>query len=140
MKKRVSILPGALALAFLALPAFADEIKGADRILCSISSVNHCSEDNECSDDIPSNINVPKFMEVDLAGKKVQSTKASGENRSSSVDLKRDGGLVIIQGFENGRAFSIVISETTGRSSMAVARDGIVVSAFGACTPIATAK
>ena len=42
----------------------------------------------------------------------------------------------MLQGFENGRAFSFLIAEKTGRASIAVARDGLGVSVFGACTPL----
>jgi len=54
--------------------------------------------------------------------------------------LERDGGLIFIQGVEMGRAFSFVISESTGMLSVAVARDGKNVSVFGACTPINSGK
>jgi hypothetical protein len=37
---------------------------------------------------------------------------------------------------ENGRAFSLVINESTGMLSAAVARDGKSVGVFGACTPM----
>jgi hypothetical protein len=140
MRRKLAPSAVALALALAGVPALADDIHGADRILCSVTSILHCNEDSGCSDEIPANINVPQFLEVDLVGKKVQSTKASGENRSSPIDVRREAGLVIIQGFENGRAFSFLISEKTGRSSIAVAREGLVVSVFGACTPIAAAK
>ncbi len=36
---------------------------------------------------------------------------------------------------EQGRAFSFVVVEETGMVSIAVARDGVTVSVFGACTP-----
>jgi len=35
---------------------------------------------------------------------------------------------------EGGRAFSFVIDEATGLLTVAVARDGLSVSVFGACT------
>jgi hypothetical protein len=35
-----------------------------------------------------------------------------------------------------GRAFSFVIVEKTGMASIAVAREGMTVSVFGACTPM----
>ena len=35
---------------------------------------------------------------------------------------------------EDGRVFSFVIDEATGRMTVAVSRDGISVRVFGACT------
>ena len=46
----------------------------------------------------------------------------------------------MIQGYEDGRAFGFVIDEGNGIASMAVARDGSTVSAFGVCTPLPDAK
>jgi hypothetical protein len=68
-------------------------------------------------------------------------TKASGEDRSTPIrTLERENGLIYIQGIEGGRAFSFVISESTGLLSVAVARDGKAVSVFGACTPLSAGK
>ena len=39
--------------------------------------------------------------------------------------LERDNGLIFLQGFEMGRAFSFVIAEETGMASFAVAREGL---------------
>ena len=50
------------------------------------------------------------------------------------LTLERSDGLVFMQGIENGRAFSFVVEEETGTLSAAVARTGITVSVFGACT------
>ena len=50
--------------------------------------------------------------------------------------LYHEDGFLVLQGFEHGRAFSFLITEKTGRASIAVARDGLGVSVFGACTPM----
>ena len=54
--------------------------------------------------------------------------------------LSREDGLIVLQGIEAGRAFSFVIDEESGMVSVAVARDGLTVSIFGACTPMPRAK
>jgi hypothetical protein len=41
----------------------------------------------------------------------------------------------VLQGYENGRAFSFMIDEATGDVTAAVARETVAVSVFGACTP-----
>ena len=45
-------------------------------------------------------------------------------------------GNIILQGVENGRGWSIVISEETGKMSATVAGDEIGFIVFGACTPL----
>ena len=74
---------------------------------------------------------------MDLAAKTLSTTAASGENRSTPIkNLEREEGMIILQGYENGRAFSFVIAEEDGMASIAVARDGLSVAVFGACTPM----
>ena len=80
-------------------------------------------------------LGVPEFVVVDLKTKSISTTKASDRERSTTFSnpIKEDG-KIVFQGFEGGRAFSFVIHEATGYMSVAVTRDGMVVSAFGACT------
>ena len=128
----------ALLLALAAtLPAVAYTIEGADKILCTASRVNACFDDGECVEVQPWELNIPRFIEIDFKEKKLATTKASGQNRSTPIKyMERAGGLVFLQGVEGGRAFSFVVDEATGLASIAVARDGVSVAAFAACTPI----
>ncbi len=97
-----------------------------------------CLESGDCVVDLPWNLKIPQFIEVDLSARKLSTTKASGENRSTKIDqLRREDGMIVLQGFERGRAFSFVINEETGVLSAAVAAQGKAVAVFGACTPMA---
>lgn len=119
------------------LPLQADDVSGAERLLCASLQVTVSGEDGTCKVEQPWNLNVPQFFEVDLKAGRLSTTAASGENRTTAVSsVKREAGLIILQGFENGRAFSFVITEETGLVTVAVARDGLGVTAFGACTPM----
>jgi hypothetical protein len=136
----LGLLPAVAALASPA-KASADDLTGAQMLLCTPVQVNVCTNDGDCESDAPWELNIPQFLELDLKGKSMSTTKASGENRSTPMrTLDRDGGLIFIQGIEQGRAFSFVISESTGMLSAAVARDGKLVSVFGACTPLSVSK
>jgi hypothetical protein len=119
----------------------ADDLHGVDRILCSAVSATVCTVDGDCETDLPYNWNIPQFIEIDLAKKILSTTKASGENRQTpAATLARADGWIYLQGVEGGRAFSFVIDETTGLVSIAVARKGLTVSVFGACTVMPAAK
>jgi hypothetical protein len=48
--------------------------------------------------------------------------------------------MIVIQGFEKGRAFSFVITEESGSLSAAVAAEGKAVAVFGACTPMPASR
>jgi hypothetical protein len=136
--RRVLAIAVLASLCLAVLPLEADDVTGADRVLCSALEVTIATEDGQCVSDLASNLNVPQFIEIDLEAGRLSTTAASGENRATTVEsVKREGGLVILQGFENGRAFSFMIVETTGQLTVAVAREGLAVTAFGACTPMA---
>ncbi len=123
------------AFTLVASAAFADNIENTDRILCSTSRIIVCFEDGECIDAHPWELNIPQFVVIDAKKMTLSTTKASGENRSTPIrSLKRDNGKLILQGIEQGRAFGFVIDEASGLLTASVARDGLAVSVFGACT------
>jgi hypothetical protein len=135
--RRLIVVALVLGLAGLASTVRADDLTGSDRILCTAVQVTACRDSGDCVVDLPWNLNVPQFIEVDLKAKRLATTKASGENRATPIDtLRRENGTIVLQGFEKGRAFSIVVIEQTGQMSAAVAAEGKAVGVFGACTPI----
>jgi hypothetical protein len=91
---------------------------------------------DDCEIGSPWDWNIPQFIQVDLAKKVLRTTPASGENRSTPIkSLERSQGSIYLQGMEAGRAFSFVIDEASGDLAVAVARAGVTVAVFGACTP-----
>ena len=139
--KRTDVTLLGLSLLVAATPLAADDLTGAERFLCSAAQVTACYDDGECLTLPPWELNVPEFIEVDLDARTLSTTAASGQNRSTPIkNLEREEGSIVLQGFENGRAFSFLINEKTGRVSIAVARDGLAAAVFGACTPLASAS
>ena len=137
MKSRTHVALGALAILLGAMPAAADDLTGAQLILCAGEEVTACTVDGECENGSPSKFNVPQFIVVDLENETLSTTEASGENRRTPIrHLTREDGMIVLQGFEMERAFSFNIDEATGMMTAAVARPGLFVGAFGACTPL----
>jgi len=121
----------------IAMPVMADRLVGSNEFLCSVSLATRCYADGECETGLPWIWNIPEFIEVDLDAKRLGTTEASEQRRSTPIkNLERSEGRIFLQGVEMGRAFSIVITEETGWASFAVATDQLSVSAFGACTPM----
>lgn len=115
--------------------ANADDVTGSDRILCSVSTQMLCVEDGECFPMSVLDLDVPQFIVIDVKKGTIKSTAASGDGRENKVaNLVRENGRTFLQGIEDNRAFSILIEDDLGRLTGAVARDGITVSVFGACT------
>lgn len=134
MKKHALVL---LASTLFFVGAFhADDLTGAERLLCSSGQAMACDPEGGCESAPPWSWNIPAFIEIDLKEKTLSTTEASEEKRVTPIaTVKRDDGRIFLQGIEQGRAFSFVIDEASGLITVAVARDGFSVSVFGACTP-----
>lgn len=116
--------------------AFADNLTGADRFLCSALQATVCLADGECALVAPADLNIPQFIEVDTRAKTLATTAASGENRRTTAStVNRTDERLVMQGYENGRAFSLLVREPTGRASFASVADDRSVIVFAACTP-----
>lgn len=134
--KRLPLILAACA-ALTASPAVADDLTGAKALLCSAVEVSACESTFGCDSGPATDWRVPAFLEIDLATKTLRTTKASGENRTTVASvLDRKDGRIVLQGVDNGRAFSILVRESDGIMTAAVAREELTVSVFGACTPV----
>ena len=128
------LLIAGLGLAVSA-PVAAEDVTGVTRMVCASGQAQICLETGECYAATPFELAVPDFVIIDTKKGVISTTKASGLNRSTEfTKSERKDGLIYLQGVEGGRAFSFVIHEATGRMTAAIARDGLSVTVFGACT------
>jgi len=125
-----------ISLALLACSALADDLRGADRFLCSTLQATVCFADGECGIVPPADLNIPQFIIVDTKAAKLQTTVASGVNRETKADsVKRVDEHVVMQGYESGRAFSLMIRVENGQAAFSSVADDRSVIVFAACTP-----
>ena len=116
-------------------PALAENISDSDRIVCSPADVKLCFENGECFDTNPWEVDMPEFVIIDIRKKTISTTRVSGQDRKTTFSaLTKTDDLLVMQGIEDDRAFSFVIEQQTGILTAAVARDGVSISVFGACT------
>ncbi len=117
--------------------AVAEDLTGADRILCAGLQATYCDTSGECEIGMPAQWNMPEFVEIDFEAKTVSTTQAVERIRRTPIrTLERANGEIYLQGVENARAFSFVIDEASGVASIAIAADGMTISVFAACTPM----
>lgn len=136
MAARIAFISAASAC-LLAAPAFADSLAGSDTLLCSAVEATVCDADGECESGPPWDWDIPQFLEIDLKKRLIATTAASGENRTTPIrNQDRADGVIVLQGVQQGRAFSFVINESTGIASVAIATEDLTVSVFAACTPM----
>jgi len=126
----------ALFLCVCAFAAGAAEPAGPASMVCALGRVSICAVDG-CKEADVDAIGVPGLVRLDFGtGEMHAVTAADAGRRSTFKVLERKDGKTTLQGFENGRAFSLMITEQTGLLTAAVAREGLAVTAFGACTPL----
>ena len=139
MNCRVLLPAIVVCVSLLATPVLADDLTGSNVLVCSAGHATRCFANGECETGPPWEWDIPMFIEIDLDEKKLRTTAASGENRSTPVTtIVRDNGVIFLQGVEGGRAFSFVITEKTGFLSVGVATEGMALAVFGGCTPKTT--
>jgi hypothetical protein len=124
------------ALFLLAGAVEADDVSDARFLLCSVLHSDVCLDEDGCATVEPWALNIPRFIQIDARSGELSTTPASGQDRQTTADsVSRSGGQLILQGVEQGRAFSLFIDEASGDASFASAADGRTVSVFAACTP-----
>ena len=122
----------AMALCAVALPALSADFDGSKPLICAAIETNDCALGTDCQKGLAENLNMPQFIRLDFTKKTMG---ASG--RSSPIQHQvREGGMLVMQGFENYRAWSITINETSGKLVGAIAGDQEGFLVFGACTTL----
>jgi hypothetical protein len=123
-----------LAAAFCvgAAPAVSADFDGSKALICSSIEAHDCELGVTCLRKVAEDLNVPQFIRLDFAKKTL-----SARGRTSQMqNYQRSGGMLILQGVENDRAFSVTINEQSGKLVGAIAADEEGYMIFGACTPL----
>jgi hypothetical protein len=116
--------------------ALADTLQGVARMLCATGRAQICFETGECYPGTPWEFQVPDFVLVDTRARTMSTTKASERYRSTPLaSVDRKNGVILLQGAEGGRAFSVIVNEHSGMMSAAISTDGMSLAVFGSCTP-----
>ena len=130
--KRLDIYLIAAVLDVAMVPALAADFDGSKPLICSAFEANDCALGIGCLKGLAEDVNVPQFIRLDFSEKTL-----SARGRTTTMqNHTRANGMLTIQGIENARAFSITVSENSGKLVGAIAGDeeGFVI--FGACTPL----
>lgn len=128
----LSVVAASLVFAWPA--AAAGKYDGSAPMLCAVTAVSECTADGKCQRSAPqAGNNLPTFMRVDLKEKVLRADDGSGRKTDIKGSSVVDGQLML-QGIENGKAWSMVIKSDTGRWGGSVVEDDGSFALFGACT------
>jgi hypothetical protein len=112
----------------------AGKYDGSAPMLCAVTAVSECTADGNCQRSAPqAGNNFPTFMRVDLKEKVLRADDGSGRKTDIRASSIVDDQLML-QGIENGKAWSMVIKSDTGRWGGSVVEDDGSFALFGACT------
>ncbi len=136
MRRLTRAIAPLLLILHAAIPTLADDVSGAQKVLCAPIEITECWADGECLEVEPWDVNVPPFLVLDFEDREIRTTEASDEKRQSELrNLTRENGRIVAQGVQEDRVFSFVISERSGFLTAAIATDAVTLSIFGTCTP-----
>ena len=117
-------------LALLAAAAQAQEIDASKPLRCALAEAAECDEMAECSDVTPEQIELPGEWRIDFAAKQLVS--ADGQRTSPIQAVEAFEAVVVLQGHQNGRGWTMVLERATGRLSAAISTvEGAFVLAGG---------
>jgi len=120
----------ALVSCVFAAASQAADFDGSKPFLCSLIEAHDCAPGTACIKGLAEDLKLPQFVRIDF-----QARTFAARGRTSPIrNAQRVDGQLIFQGFENGRAFSVTVGESSGRVVGAIAGDGEAFVVFGACT------
>jgi len=127
---------------FAAVTVFATEsakagvFDGTKNLVCATLEISECDFDSGCERKTYAEADFPAFVNVEFTSKRVVAVVGGETGRSTAIEkVSSKDGKTILQGAENGRAWSMLINQESGDMTAAIADVGATFSIFGACTP-----
>jgi hypothetical protein len=120
----------------------AGDFDGSKPMVCTVIEANECTMGDGCKAVAPADINLPRYLWIDVAKKSIQSEKGGEAARKSRIEsVKRIDSKLILQGAEDGQegvrdgfGWSLAVMEDTGQVVLSASGDLFAVTAFGTCT------
>jgi hypothetical protein len=129
--KRIALL-STLAVLALAASARAEGLDTSKPLSCTLAEAAECDGVADCSDVTLEAIDVPPLWRVDFAARQLAS--ADGQRTSPIATLETLDAVLVLQGHQGGRGWTMVIDRASGHLSLSAAdAEGAFVLA-GACT------
>jgi hypothetical protein len=126
------------ALALLAAPlaASAETPDWPASVVCSLGDATICTQEG-CHEASLETLDVPRLVRLDFADGVMHAVTPQHHGRRSSFEVVERGETqLVLQGYENGRAFSAVLDDF-GTLAIGAATEGTTFSVFAVCTDLA---
>lgn len=129
MRRTIGLIP---ALLLLANPAAAGGVDVTKPFLCAVTEAVECDHDGVCARGGADALDFPSFIEVDAGRKLIR--ERDGERKTQIRSQDRVEGHTILQGIQDGRAWSLSLSESSGMMSISSLSGEVGFLVFGVCT------
>jgi hypothetical protein len=143
--KKIFTVTTALCVYLLSTPllSIAGDFDGSKPLVCTVLSVSECLMDQGCREMTPEEVNLPRFLWINLSKKVIQSSRSGQDARTSKIEsVKELDHKLMLQGAEQGRedvrdgfGWTIAIMTDTGEMVLTASGDLVGEVAFGVCTP-----
>ena len=128
---------------FLPLTAQAGSYDGSQNLLCAPQVAIECGPDGKCEQAMAASVNLPNFFQIDFSAKELSAVTGSDAKRTSKIKSMEflDNKLFLqgaddgIKNVRDGLAWSMSISQDTGRLVVSASGENEAFVIFGACTP-----
>ena len=137
------ITVAALSVYSLPVSVRAASFDGSENLLCAPQIVIECGPDGKCEQAMAASVNLPNFFLIDFSSKQLSAVTQSENKRTSTIKSTEflDGKLFLqgaddgIENVRDGLAWSLSISQDTGRLVFSASGENEAFVIFGACTP-----
>lgn len=134
MKRMVLVLFALLLCSTFIQPATA-AFDGSSPLLCVPIEIFDCGANEGCFETSAESVSIPQFIRIDFKKKKAGGTLENGLLREVGIErMERENGMLVIQGGQQGRGWTVAIGEETGKMTLTASGDRFGFIIFGACT------
>ncbi|MGE5237475.1 MAG: hypothetical protein ACM3ON_01595 [Chloroflexota bacterium] len=133
-----------IAAIVCSMPALGDAagFDGSAPLLCAFTRASECTEADGCRDATFENVNLPRFVKIDVQ-KKLWTTLGESGRTTTIQSVKELDDKLIMQGAEEARegvrdgvGWSAAIMEDSGNLVLTGSGDDVAFIIFGVCTTL----
>lgn len=123
--------------------AQAGTFDGSQNLLCAPQLAIECGPEGKCEEAMAASVNLPGFFMIDFSSKELSAISESANKRTSKIkSMEFHDSKLFLQGADDGienvrdgLAWSMSISQDSGRFVISAAGENEAFVIFGACTP-----
>ncbi len=104
---------------------------GTKALICTFEALAECDTDALCQTVQSGEIDLPESIRVDFSGKRLRSEDGQRSSPIHSTDVS--DGVLVAQGSQNGRGWSMTIDRSTGHMTGTIAEPAGAMVLFGTC-------